>query len=166
MGATRRVPKCAVEGRSARFVACRIGEPCCATCALTGNRAHRYGECRPKGRLIDQDNRPYFFVQVPSLRLLIGQPFPSLGHFQQRTTVLPGREALGHETAITRNPPILFRSTRHGVARPIENNALPDLKFKRTPFSDSGPILRTSLRNACRPAIAYSRVGTGRTPSA
>jgi hypothetical protein len=54
-----------------------------------------------------------FFLQIRSVVLLIGQPAPFLGHFQQRRTVLPGREALGDETAITRNSPILFRSTRH-----------------------------------------------------
>jgi hypothetical protein len=62
--------------------------------------------------------------------LLIGQPAPFLGHFQQRRTVLPGREALGHETAITRNPPILFRSTRHNRRRP--SNRKLDCPTKRS----------------------------------
>jgi hypothetical protein len=70
-----------------------------------------------------------FFLQIRSVVLLIGQPAPFLGHFQQRRTVLPGREALGHETAITRNPPILFRSTRHN-RRP--SNRKPDCPTKRS----------------------------------
>ena len=61
-----------------------------------------------------------FFLQIRSVLLLIGQPVPFLRYFQQRRAVLPGQEALDHETAITRKPPILFRSTRHN-RRPVMN---------------------------------------------
>jgi hypothetical protein len=47
-----RVPKCAVEGRSARFVACRIGQAGRAGYLFTRNRAHRHVGCPPKSRLV------------------------------------------------------------------------------------------------------------------
>jgi hypothetical protein len=56
----------------------------------------------------------FFFVRrIRLVLLLTGQPIPFLGHFQQRGTVLPGREVPRHEIALTRKLPILFRATRH-----------------------------------------------------
>src|SRR5215831_4675820 len=48
------------EGRSARFVACRIGEARRAACLFARNRAHRHVGWPPKGRLVNHDERrPY-----------------------------------------------------------------------------------------------------------
>src|SRR5262249_18655023 len=55
-----RVPRCAVEGGSARLVACRIGEARRAARLFTRNRAHRHVGWPPKGRLVNHDERrPY-----------------------------------------------------------------------------------------------------------
>ena len=55
-----RVPRCAVEGGSARLMACRIGEARRAARLFTRNRAHRRVGWPPKGRLVNHDERrPY-----------------------------------------------------------------------------------------------------------
>src|SRR5262249_11940444 len=55
-----RVPRCAVEGGSARLVACRIGEARRAARLFTRNRAHRHVGWPPKCRLVNHDERrPY-----------------------------------------------------------------------------------------------------------
>src|SRR5437016_5073807 len=45
------------EGRSARLVACRIGETRRAARLFTRNRAHRHVGCPPKCRLVNHDER-------------------------------------------------------------------------------------------------------------
>jgi hypothetical protein len=52
------------------------------------------------------------------------------------------------------------------IARRIENNALADLGVQMDPNLRFRPHIEDKLTSACRPTIAYSRVGTGRTPSA
>ena len=55
-----REPRCTVEGRSERLVACRIGEARRAARLFTRNRAHRHVGCPPKYRLVNHDERrPY-----------------------------------------------------------------------------------------------------------
>jgi hypothetical protein len=48
---TAGVPRFAIEGRSARFVACRIGAAQRAACLFTRNEAHRDIGCPQKKRL-------------------------------------------------------------------------------------------------------------------
>src|SRR5262249_62040742 len=69
-----RVPRCTVEGRSARLVACRIGEARRAARLFTRNRAHRYVGCPPKCRLVNHDERRPYRIATPILSTRVPLP--------------------------------------------------------------------------------------------
>jgi len=52
-----------VEGRSARFVACRVGAARRVACLFTRNRAHRHVGCSPKSRLVNPGHQAYSFFR-------------------------------------------------------------------------------------------------------
>jgi hypothetical protein len=119
---SRPVEQSGGSGRSGARVLCRKLRR--FSCAVATSRVgDRSPTSRPSGREVRHRRcwpTGLFFLQIRSVLLLIGQPAPFLGHFQQRRTVLAGREALGHETAITRNPPILIRSNSSQPSSPVE----------------------------------------------
>src|SRR5262245_45199626 len=78
-----RVPRCAVEGGSARLVACRIGE----ARLFTRNRAHRHVGCPPKCRLVNHDERrPYRWNSGSP----VSDPGPILRHRSGPSSQLSG----------------------------------------------------------------------------